>query len=110
MAFRRLNPFYPLSILVGIAFLFTAVAYGVMAFRGAAPQLVDNADESSLMSFLDEHGVTIFLVELGTLMVTTVAAISTDSFWMGKPAKPTTTNRDESNQNKVGESQDESAE
>ncbi len=112
MFIRRFNPFYPLSILVGIAFLITAAAYGVMALRGASPQLLDGSDESPLMTFLDKHGVTLFLLELGILTVTTVAAIITDGYWMGNAstAAPTAGDADESELNTSGESKHESAE
>lgn len=36
------------------------------------------------MRFLSKHGSTLFLVELGALMVATVAAIATDEYWTGK--------------------------
>lgn len=76
------NPFYLLSVIIGIAFLITAVAYGVMAFRGATPHLLEGAeDQSSIMIFLSKHGVILFLIELGALMLTTIAAIATDDFW-----------------------------
>lgn len=79
------NPFYLLSVVLGVLFLITAVAYGVMAFRGAAPHLLDESrDESGIMIFLARHGTTLFLVELGALMATTIAAIATDDFWSGR--------------------------
>ena len=92
---KRFNPFYVLSLVVGVVFLITASAYGVMAFRGAQDALPAD-DEASLSSFLSKWGVTLFLIELGLLMASTVAAIATDDYWTGGADAPTPEDADDS--------------
>lgn len=97
-----LNPFYLLSVVIGIAFLITAFAYGVMAFRGSTPDLMtESADPSTVMGFLSRYGLMLFLIELGALMLTTVAAIVLDDFF--NPNK-------NSDQQPSGDSENESSE
>jgi hypothetical protein len=74
------NPFYVLVAIVGVVFLVTACAYGVMAFR-AISTLPDRPPEShALTSALDRHGVVIMTWELALLAVTTLAAMGLDRF------------------------------
>lgn len=77
------NPFYVLLLIVGILFLITTCAYAVMAARGVSPASQDgSASGEQLMTFLDEHGFTVMMVEIALLGVTTFAAMATDRFWM----------------------------
>lgn len=77
------NPFYVLLVVLGIAFALTACAYSVMTLkavrRTSDPQ---SADGTVLLEFLDEHGAALMAAELVLLAITTVAAISTDRYWM----------------------------
>ena len=81
MARRRLsiNPFYPLLVIAGVAFSVTAFAYGVMALKAISPAAGD--DPHPLLTFLDNHGMMLMAVELGTLAATCFLAMSTDRFW-----------------------------
>jgi hypothetical protein len=90
------NPFYLLLLLVGVAFLLTATSYGVMAFRdvgGASPA----APGSSLMSFLDRHGAWLLVGELALLVLASLAAMATESYWTSKaPEKQPSVDGEES--------------
>jgi hypothetical protein len=80
---KPFNPFYPLLVIVGVAFSITACAYGVMTVKMLQPagaEEVRQAD-TGLLPFLDRHGMTLLLSELGALAVLTFAAIGTDDFW-----------------------------
>jgi hypothetical protein len=74
------NPFYAIVLIVGIGFLLTACAYTVMAFLDAQGHRETTAN-SGLLRFLNEHGVTVFGVELGVLCVAMVAAFATEDYW-----------------------------
>jgi len=56
-AAERTNPFYLLLVAVGIAFLITACAYGLMAYRDVAFS-VDGEEPaaSGLLGFIDQSG------------------------------------------------------
>jgi hypothetical protein len=77
------NPFYVLLVPVGVAFVVTAFAYGVMAFqsvstlRGADPA----RNAHPLWTWLRRHGDETLLGELAVLGVLTAAAIGTDRWW-----------------------------
>jgi hypothetical protein len=77
------NPFYGLLLVAGIAFLVTATAYGVMAFRdrGTAEASSAPTDEHPLMTWMSQHGDAALLTELGILAVCTFGAIATDDYW-----------------------------
>ncbi len=80
---KPLNPFFPLLLVVGVVFAITACAYGVMTVNLLSPaQVMGEAPERGLVAFLDHHGVTLLLSELGVLAVFTFAAIGTDDYWM----------------------------
>ncbi len=61
------NPFYVLLVLLGIVFLVTACAYGVMAYRAISPALARQNDGHPLTEFLDKHGMLLLAVELALL-------------------------------------------
>ena len=71
------NPFYALLILVGVAFVVTASAYGVMTVRGTDRSLRESP-QTGLLGFMDRHGNWILTVEVVLLGVLTVAAMGTD--------------------------------
>ena len=91
---KRVNPFYVLLVVAGLAFSLTACAYGVMAVRQlhAANSLSSLSSSSTgtspaeqaevpFVQFLDKNGVQIMIWEVGILAVATALAIGTDSYW-----------------------------
>ncbi len=74
------NPFYALVLLVGVSFLLTACAYTVLAFLDVQGHR-ETTEKSGLLRFLNEHGVTVFGVELGVLCAAMVAAFATEDYW-----------------------------
>ena len=84
---KYINPFYALLIPVGVAFVISATAYGVMMVRDTAgsdsgtPQ-----EETGLLGFMDQHGVSILGIEVGLLGVFSLCAIGTDEFWFRRAA------------------------
>jgi hypothetical protein len=44
------------------------------------------APEGGLVAFLDRHGMTLMMVELGVLAVVTFATIGTDGYWTRRAA------------------------
>ena len=76
---RRTNPFYVLLVVIGILFTVTACAYGVMTVKQIRP--INRSAPSQLMTFLDEHGLTVMIIELTVLAGSTCAAIATDGYW-----------------------------
>lgn len=91
---KPINPFYLAALPVGTIFAITACSYTMMAYRGLKPH---HADEVGLVALMDEHGVTIMLVQLSILALLTVAAIGTDGFW---------TRRFEAAQQRAGEAKE----
>jgi hypothetical protein len=83
------NPFYVLLVPVGVAFVVTSFAYGVMAFQAVNGTGADTAMMQShpLFQWLRVHGNAALLVELALLAGLTVAAIATDRIW-DKPPPP----------------------
>ncbi len=80
------NPFYTLLIPVGMAFVVTVFAYGFMAFmevNATNPEAREQA-RHPLFAWLNEHGTSVVMWELGILGVLTVGAIGTDSWWMSE--------------------------
>jgi hypothetical protein len=86
------NPFYVLLVGVGILFVVTACAYGVMTVRMIEPVGGDAevGGPHDLMGFMDRHGFAALMVELAVLAVLTVAAIGTDSWWTRNDGGETT--------------------
>lgn len=80
---KAFNPFYPLLVIAGMAFSVTACAYGVLTVKMLDPIGAEEVrqEEAGMLSFLDRHGMTLLLSELGALAVLTVAAIGTDDYW-----------------------------
>ncbi|MEX2112319.1 MAG: hypothetical protein WD845_03995 [Pirellulales bacterium] len=72
------NPFYVLLVLLGIVFLVTACAYGVMAYRAISPVAAQQAEPHPLTEFLDEHGVKLLGGELALLALASFAAMGLD--------------------------------
>jgi hypothetical protein len=72
------NPFYVLLVLVGIVFLVTACAYGVMAYRAITPAPGGRSAPHPLTEFLDKRGIEVMGWELGALAVMTFGAMWLD--------------------------------
>jgi hypothetical protein len=74
-------------LIVGAAFAVTACAYGVMSVNLLSPaQVMEGSPQSGLVAFLDRHGMTVLLSELGVLAIVTFAAIGTDDYWTRRAA------------------------
>ncbi len=83
---KSANPFYILLVIVGVSFVLTAIAYGVMLWRQTAPprtaaEAAAAVDAHPLLEWMNRHGDTALLVELSVLAASTLGAIGTDSFW-----------------------------
>jgi len=97
---KAFNPFYPLLVIAGVAFATTACAYGVMTVKMLQPAGAAEVRQAGggLLFFMDQHGLTLLLSELGALAVLTVAAIGTDDFWtrraQGKQGMPSAETND----------------
>ncbi len=92
---QGINPFYVLLVIVGTAFVVTAFAYGLMAFNTVHPTSVPS-DSSvipnpnhPLWQMLRRHGNQLLLWEVALLSVFTLAAMVTDTYWSGRPARRT---------------------
>ena len=72
------NPFYVLVIIVGVAFLITAFAYGMLIYRALAPARDRPSSPHPLLTFLDDYGMYCLTGELALLGVATVGALWLD--------------------------------
>ena len=84
---KRVNPFYVVLVIAGVAFVVTACAYGVMAVKQMHVSYVPVEQvqaDASFVGFMDEHGATVMMIELAVLGVATFAAMGTDRFWTGE--------------------------
>jgi len=77
MKTKRINPFYPLLILVGIIFFISATSYGVMAIRETSGTET-TANQTGLLEFMNQYGDWLLIIEVLLLGFLTVAAIGTD--------------------------------
>jgi hypothetical protein len=81
------NPFYALLIPVGIAFVISASAYGVMAFRDTSRSAAGEPKEQvGLLGFMDRHGGLMLGIEVLLLGVLTTAAIGIDEIKIHRSA------------------------
>ncbi len=78
---KAFNPFYVLLVVTGVLFVVTASAYGMMTLRNIEPSDRAAVEGHGLMQFMEEHGTTALLWELGILALATVAAIGTENWW-----------------------------
>lgn len=78
---RAINPFYPILLVFAVAFLFTAFAFCVMAFRAANPRTEPGQEPSGIMVFMRHHGTKLLMSELILLGIATYATIGTDKYW-----------------------------
>lgn len=75
------NPFYVVLVMAGFTFGITASAYGFMLLQQIHQESTNEDPPPGLFTFLDEHGMTLLIVELGLLAFSTFATIGTDAFW-----------------------------
>ena len=77
---KRRNLFYALLLPVGVAFVVTAFAYGLMAFQAVNATAAEATKHSghALFQWLRAHGDSALLAELVALAVLTVSAIATE--------------------------------
>ena len=80
---KYFNPFFALLLVVGVAFVVSSCAYGVMTIKFMNPGgPVEQAQvQISFLEFLNRHGFTVLMIELALLTVCTFGAIMTDDFW-----------------------------
>jgi len=78
------NPFYAVLVVAGITFALTATMYGVMTVRNLDPR---SGEPEGVVKFMEEHGLTLMVVELVMLGLLTWGAIGTDNYWMRETEK-----------------------
>ena len=85
---KTFNPFYSLLVVLGVAFVVTACAYGLVLLRSTRPMdaLRSGHAQNPLLQLMQRHGQTILFVELGVLLVATVGCIATDDYWERRSA------------------------
>ena len=85
---KTFNPFYSLLVVLGVAFVITACAYGLVLLRSNRPMDAVRAGnaQNPLLQLMQRHGQTILFVELGMLLVATVGCITTDDYWERRSA------------------------
>ena len=76
---KSVNPFYAVLVVAGVTFALTATMYGVMTVRGLDARA---AEQEGVIAFMEQHGLTLMIVELVVLAILTFAAIGTDDYWM----------------------------
>ncbi len=76
---KPVNPFYAVLIVAGVTFALTATMYGVMTVRNLDAR---SAEPEGVIAFMEQHGLTLMIVELVVLAGLTFAAIGTDDYWM----------------------------
>jgi flagellar basal body-associated protein FliL len=77
---KAVNPFFVLLTVVGVLFVITAAAYGVMTVAQIEPAGAGDQPHP-LIDFMDQNGLTLMIIELTILAVATFAAIGTDGYW-----------------------------
>ena len=94
------NPFVPMLVIVGIIFVVTASAYGLMAYQVMPTNTgvqIHNLDQPQwahsqwsshpLWLWMRNHANKAILTELVALGILTAAAIGTDHLWKGSPVE-----------------------
>ena len=76
---KPVNPFYAVLVVAGVTFALTATMYGVMTVRGLDAR---SAEPEGVIAFMEQHGLTLMVVELVVLAALVFAAIGTDDYWM----------------------------
>ena len=83
---KPVNQFYAVLVVAGVTFALTATMYGVMTVRGLDARA---AEQEGVIAFMEQHGLTLMVIELIVLAVLTFAAIGTDDYWMREKTKKT---------------------
>ncbi len=81
------NPFYAALMIVGVAFAISAIVYGIMALRELRG-VVPAPGQGGLMAWMSRHGEWLLGVELGLLILLSLAAMLTDDYWFKKQKQP----------------------
>ncbi len=82
---RFANPFYFLLLVLGTVFCVTATAYGMMAIRDVRGDEGPISESGLwLLNWLDKSGAHAMMIQLVVLAACTLAAITTDNFWMNR--------------------------
>ena len=76
---KPVNPFYAVLVAAGVTFALTATLYGAMTVRKLDTLA---GEQAGVMAFMEQHGLTLMIVELVVLALLTFAAIGTDDYWM----------------------------
>ena len=76
---KPVNPFYAVLVVAGVTFALTATMYGVMTVRSLDARA---AEPEGIIAFMEQHGLTLMIIELVVLALLTGAAIGTDDYWM----------------------------
>lgn len=87
------NWFYVAVLILGTLFTLTACAYGWMAFLATkvADPRAPRIEENPLLRFLDEHGLTVLVVELAALTLASVGALALDQYRTSRRAENSST-------------------
>ena len=75
---KPVNPFYAVLVVAGVTFALTATMYGVMTVRSLDARA---GEPTGVIAFMEQHGATLMIIELGILATLTFAAIGTDDYW-----------------------------
>lgn len=75
---KAINSFYVALLPVGVLFALTACAYTVVTVRALQP---GSPAEPPIGVLLNQHGLTLIILELLLLALLTFAAIATDNYW-----------------------------
>jgi hypothetical protein len=85
---KSANPFYALLVIAGVAFVVTAAAFCVMAYREREPVKAGEPPLPAhpLMVWMSQYGETALVAELAVLGIGTIGAIGTDDYWQRRTA------------------------
>lgn len=77
------NPFYVVLLIAGLVFVITACSYFVMTLQGreASYGRGSESQDAAFVEFIDRHGFTLLMIELGILAAATFGAMATDDYW-----------------------------
>jgi hypothetical protein len=86
---KSANPFYALLVIAGVAFVVTAAAFCVMAYREREPAKAGEPPQPAhpLMVWMSQNGEAALIAELAVLGIGTVGAIGTDDYWQRRASE-----------------------
>ncbi len=88
------NPFYAALMVVGVVFAISAIVYGIMALRELRG-MVPAVGQGGLMAWMSQHGEWLLGIELGLLILLSLAAMLTDDYWFKKQKRSPKQDTDE---------------